>query len=101
MRSNLAKLAFIPFCCVSGSFAFAAQTADGEWARDDGLVRARIANCGGAICATNVWVRNPAGDEKVGDRLEMTLNETTPNHWTGSAFDPQRNSTYSMEMSVE
>ena len=74
--------------------------ADGDWARDDGLIRSHIGVCGGAICATNIWAKNPEGNEKVGDRLVMTLNETATNHWTGSAFDPQRNRTYSMEMNV-
>jgi len=64
------------------------------------LIRTHIAACGGAICATNTWAKNPRGDEKVGDKLVMTLNETEADHWTGSAFDPQRDRTYAMEMSV-
>ena len=73
----------------------------GEWARGDGLVRSRIAPCGASICATNTWTKNPQGDEKVGDRLVMDMHETSHDHWTGSAFDPQRNRTYSMQLSVE
>jgi uncharacterized protein (DUF2147 family) len=71
-----------------------------EWARDDGLVRARIAYCGAAICATNTWVNDTGGDEKVGDKLIMTLARVDPTHWTGTAFDPKRRRDYSMEMSV-
>jgi uncharacterized protein (DUF2147 family) len=82
------------------SGASAAGSANGDWARDDGLIRTHIAACGEAICATNTWAKNPQGDEKVGDKLVMTLNATDPNHWTGSAFDPQRDRSYSMEMSV-
>jgi uncharacterized protein (DUF2147 family) len=85
---------------VACSGAFAASSADGTWARDDGLVKTRIAACGEAVCATNFWAKNPQGDEKVGDKLVMTLKETGTDHWTGSAFDPQRNRTYAMEMSV-
>jgi uncharacterized protein (DUF2147 family) len=81
--------------------AAAAQSPDGVWARDDGLVRARIGPCGGAVCAVNTWVRDPAGSEKIGDRLVMTMQRSSSGHWSGSAFDPQRNVTYSMEMSVE
>jgi len=80
--------------------AAGAGNADGDWARGDGLARTHIAACGGAICATNIWAKNPQGDEKVGNRLIMTLNETGADHWTGSAFDPQRDRTYAMEMSV-
>jgi uncharacterized protein (DUF2147 family) len=77
-----------------------AGNADGDWARDDGLIRTHIAACGNAICATNIWAKNPQGDEKVGDKLVMTLNEAAADHWTGSAFDPQRSRTYAMEMNV-
>jgi uncharacterized protein (DUF2147 family) len=79
----------------------AAQKAYGEWARDDGQVRTRIAPCGKAVCAVNTWAKNPSGDEKAGDRLVMTLNQSGVSHWVGSAFDPQRNSTYSMDISVQ
>jgi uncharacterized protein (DUF2147 family) len=85
----------------TGSSARAAQYGRGNWAREDGLVRAHIAGCGKAVCATNFWVKDPQGDEKVGDKLIMTLTEASPNHWTGEAFDPKRNRIYSMEMSLE
>ncbi len=101
MKAACAK-AFAGFAV--GLFGFSglclAGSADGDWARDDGLIRSRVAPCGAAVCATNIWAKNPQGDEKVGDKLVMTLNEIDANHWTGSAFDPQRNRTYSMEMSV-
>ncbi len=85
----------LALCGASG-----AGNAGGDWARDDGLIRTHIAACGGAICATNTWAKNPRGDEKVGDKLVMTLSETEADHWTGSAFEPQRDRTYVMEMSV-
>ena len=53
-----------------------------------------------ATSATNIWAKNPQGDEKVGNRLIMTLNETGADHWTGSAFDPQRDQTYTMSIRV-
>ena len=80
--------------------ADAAGDANGNWARDDGLIRTHIAVCGKAICATNIWAKNSQGDEKAADKLIMTLSETAANHWAGSAFDPQRNRNYSMEMNV-
>jgi uncharacterized protein (DUF2147 family) len=99
-RSALIRPAVALFGLLAfGGPAFAGS-ADGDWARDDGLIRTRIAACGGAVCATNFWAKNPQGDEKVGDKLVMTLKETAADHWTGSAFDPQRDRTYSMEMSV-
>lgn len=100
MRSALAFGVTVAALVVTALPAFA-QTANGEWARGDGLVRARIAPCGVKLCATNVWVKDPQGSEKVGDQLVMDLHETSAGHWTGSAFDPQRNLTYAMEMTAE
>jgi uncharacterized protein (DUF2147 family) len=77
-----------------------AQSAFGVWARDDGLLRSRIGPCGEQICAVNVWAKDPQGPEKVGDRLLMTLKEESAGHWSGSAFDPQRNLAYSMTIIV-
>jgi uncharacterized protein (DUF2147 family) len=59
----------------------AAASADGVWARDDGLVRSCMGPCCAAVCAVNVWVKDPAGSEKVGDRLVMTMKETGAGHW--------------------
>jgi uncharacterized protein (DUF2147 family) len=83
------------------SHAEAAWTANGEWVRDDGMVRARIARCGGKICAINTWAKDPQGDEKPGDKFIMTLVATDSSHWTGSAFDPRRNISYSVDVSLE
>ena len=99
------RLARTPVIALGGVLtfcgAYAGQTAvDGEWARDDGVLRTHIAACGSDICAVNSWAKNPQGDEKVGDKLIMTLRQTDRDHWTGSAFDPQRNLTYSMDLSV-
>ena len=98
------RLAALPLAAIGGLLALGhargADGADGEWSRDDGLVRARIASCGGAVCATNTWVKNPDGDEKIGDKLVLTLTRTDESHWTGSAFDPKRHLDFSMEMRV-
>jgi uncharacterized protein (DUF2147 family) len=95
-----------PSALVAAAFLGAAQPAlaqsiCGAWARDDGLVRSRIGPCGTQICATNIWVKNTHGPEKAGDRLEMTLKEQSPGHWSGSAFDPQRDLTYAMTLTVD
>jgi uncharacterized protein (DUF2147 family) len=73
---------------------------NGEWARDDGLVRTRLAPCGAKICAVNTWAKGD-GDEKAGDTFVLTLVATDRDHWTGSAFDRKRNLSYSMDMSID
>lgn len=83
---------------VTGSQA-QAQSPSGIWARGDGNARVRIAPCGANICATNTWIRKP-GSEKVGQVLIMKVKKVAAGLWKGSAFDPQRNLTVSMQMKV-
>jgi uncharacterized protein (DUF2147 family) len=97
-RARLALAATIFLCAAQPALA---QSVYGAWARDDGLVRSRIGPCRTQICATNIWVKDPQGPEKAGDRLEMTLKEQRPGRWSGSAFDPQRNLTYAMTLTVD
>lgn len=78
----------------------AAEDLQGAWKRGDGKARVRIAPCGSNVCATNTWVGDPSSGEKVGDRLVMTLKPNGPGSYTGSAFDPQRNMTVSMNIKV-
>ena len=85
---------------LASSAAQAGLKVKGEWARDDGEVRVRLSSCGGKICAVNTWARDPQGQEKAGDRFIMNLVSTDAGHWTGSAFDPQRNLVYTMDVSV-
>jgi uncharacterized protein (DUF2147 family) len=97
-RVNVAVIGLTTFGAAIS--ANAAESVYGEWARDDGQIRTHIAPCGGNICATNTWAKNPQGDEKVGDKLVMTLKATDGERWEGAAFDPQRDRRYSMELSV-
>ncbi len=76
-----------------------AQSPSGIWARGDGNARVRIAPCGANICATNMWIRK-SGSEKVGQVLIMKVKKVAAGLWKGSAFDPQRNLTVSMQMKV-
>lgn len=73
----------------------------GEWARGDGGARVRIAPCGSNICATNTWIKPGIKNEKPGDVLVMTINKKGSGDYNGSAFDPQRNMTFKLSMTVE
>lgn len=79
-----------------------AQTPDisGQWARDDGNARVRIAPCGENICATNTWIRDPGKGEEVGDKIVMTVKPESDSQLSGKGFDPKRNLTYSMTITV-
>lgn len=80
----------------------AAATNDifGTWIREDGAARVRIAICGDAICATNLWIKNPERQgEKVGDRLVFKIVPKEAG-WVGSAYDPQRKLSLSARLKV-
>lgn len=96
MKFLATPVAFFVFVSVLPAMA---QSPLGNWARGDGNARVRIAPCGKNICATNTWIRNP-GSEKVGQVLVMKVRKTREGSYKGSAFDPQRNLTVSMQMKV-
>ncbi len=62
----------------------------GTWLRGDGAARVKMAACGDAICATNIWIKDPVKqNEKVGDRLVFKI-APKGDGWSGSGYDPQR-----------
>ena len=72
----------------------------GKWARGDGKARVRVETCGGSYCAINTWIKPGTKGEKVGDKLVMTLSPSGPSVLKGQAWDPQRNMTYRMTITV-
>jgi uncharacterized protein (DUF2147 family) len=86
-------------CATTGVTAQAADI-DGIWARGDGKAKVRIAPCGADICAVNTWIKPGTPKEKAGDRLVMTIKPEAEGRYAGSAFDPQRNMTYKISVSV-
>ncbi|MCW2274501.1 DUF2147 domain-containing protein [Rhodoblastus acidophilus] len=65
----------------------------GEWKRTDGRSRIRMANCGGAVCGTITWLRDPNSPARVGQQVFSGLTRTAEG-WTGSAFNPEDGKTY-------
>ena len=72
----------------------------GVWMRDDGNARVEIAPCGDDICATNVWIGDTSKGEEPGDRLIMSLAPQSGDTLAGTAYDPKRDRTYSMTLTV-
>jgi len=93
-KSALAVAAFLT--AVESS---AASELFGQWQRGDGNVRIRIDSCGAALCATNTWVRDQSGREKVGEKLIFSI-ARQDDGWAGSAYDPQRKLTVSTRLKV-
>lgn len=100
IRASLLALAIFGFS--AGIRAGGANGPDiiGNWTRQDGETLIRISPCGDAICAVNTWVRDPNGDEKLGDTLMMTMKPKSPTALSGRAYDKRRDRTYSMSISV-
>ncbi|MBW6424148.1 DUF2147 domain-containing protein [Rhizobium sp. XQZ8] len=88
------------------TFAFCLATSatagdmNGEWARGDGNAKVRVAPCGSDVCATNTWIKPGTPKEKVGDKLVMTIKPTSNDGYSGTAFDPQRDLTYKMTVTI-
>jgi uncharacterized protein (DUF2147 family) len=82
--------------------AAVAGDAKGEWARDDGKAKVRIASCGGeALCGAISWLRDPNSDPgKVGQQVFFDMKPKGDNIWTGSAFNPEDGKTYSGKMTL-
>jgi uncharacterized protein (DUF2147 family) len=78
----------------------AAADMDGVWMRDDGNARVRIAPCGGKTCATNLWIRDTSKGEAPGDRLIMSVKRSSDTEFSGTAYDPKRGLTYSVDVTL-
>lgn len=74
---------------------------DGQWARGDGNAKVRVASCGSDICATNTWIKPGTRSEKTGDKLVMSIKPTSGGVYSGTAFDPQRDLTYKITVTVK
>ncbi len=72
----------------------------GVWMRGDGNARVEIAPCGDKICATNLWIGEGSNGEAVGDKLVMTLAPQSDTALKGTAYDPKRDSTYAITITV-
>jgi uncharacterized protein (DUF2147 family) len=93
--------AFAGICIAFVQMAGAeAADMDGVWSRDDGNARVRVAPCGEKTCATNVWIRDTSKGEAPGDQLVMSLKRSSNTEFSGTAYDPKRGLTYSIDVTV-
>jgi uncharacterized protein (DUF2147 family) len=73
----------------------------GEWARDDGKAKVRLASCGGdAICGSISWLRDKNDPGKVGQQVFFDMKPSGDNAWAGRAFNPEDGKTYSGKMTM-
>ncbi len=86
---------------LSGLAVAHAAEIDGQWARGDGNAKVRIAPCGSDICAVNTWIKPGTPKEKEGDKLVMSIKPGDDGVYSGTAFDPQRDLTYKLTVTVK
>lgn len=60
---KLARFAFAAVAMLSMSEAARAADPAGTWLTENGRSRVRIADCGGALCGTVVWLKEPNDPE--------------------------------------
>lgn len=97
MRRMMGASAFLLVAFATGVHA---APIDGQWARGDGNAKVRIAACGKNICAVNTWIKPGTPTEKAGDKLIMTIKPGADGVYSGDAFDPQRDLTYRITVTV-
>lgn len=101
---------------LSSSLALAGQP-EGIWLSEDGDTKVRVANCGGKLCGTVVWLKHPT-DSKTGKpktdilnpdpakrsrpmlglQVVLGLAPNGPNKWSGQIYNADDGKTYSAHM---
>lgn len=104
--------------CLSN--AALAASAEGVWLSEDGGTKVNLADCGGKLCGTVVWLKEP-NDEKTGrpktDKLNpdpskrarpllglRVVDGLTPNgsdNWAGRIYNADDGHTYQASMKVQ
>ena len=74
---------------------------NGEWLNADGKAKVRFSNCGGAVCGTISWLKDPKdGSARIGQQVFFDMKPSGDNAWKGSAFNPDDGRTYSGKVSL-
>ena len=83
-------LALVVFAPAAGIAApTASPTPIGRWDREDGLGGIRIDRCGDALCGFVIWLRDPNGPSRIGERVLYDMRQTAADTWSGSAHNPE------------
>jgi uncharacterized protein (DUF2147 family) len=116
-RSRFAGLALTAFLFAQP--ALAADDATGTWLTQAGDAKVKVAKCGGGLCGTIVWLRQPmdtdtgkpAVDNKNPDRALATrpilglqlfeaMRPDGPNRWSGRIYNADDGQSYQSHISV-
>ena len=109
----------VAFCDVTPARAQAGSGPDGVWLTQAGDAKIRVSRCGGGICGTVVWLKDPidpaTGKPQVDDKnpnpalanhpiIGLTLfsgmRPAGPNKWSGKIYNADDGKTYASSISV-
>ncbi len=86
---------------LANSAALSAETPlHGKWMREDRNALVTVGPCGRQLCATNTWIGETSWNEEVGDRLVLTLEQSSDGALTGEGYDPKRDLTVKVRLEV-
>jgi uncharacterized protein (DUF2147 family) len=100
MPTGLRRISAVLCLALAQTARAAAADMDGVWMRDDGNARVQIAPCGDKTCATNLWIRDRSKGEAPGDQLIMSVKQSSDTEFSGTAYDPKRGMSYSVDVTV-
>ncbi|OYU49444.1 MAG: hypothetical protein CFE31_08140 [Rhizobiales bacterium PAR1] len=100
MRIQASRLAYVAVALSFGAFTAQAADPSGVYLRDTGASKVRIAKCGEAYCGSLVWLKDPNGPAKVGQRIFYDMKPAGEDKWEGKAFNPEDGKTYSGKMTL-
>jgi uncharacterized protein (DUF2147 family) len=96
-----------------GSGAALAADPSGMWLPQNGASRIRLADCGGALCGTIVWLKEPNGDNGkpktdqnnsdqskrsrplIGVQIVLGMKPAGTDKWSGQVYNAEDGKTYS------
>jgi|tagenome__1003787_1003787.scaffolds.fasta_scaffold18903090_1 uncharacterized protein (DUF2147 family) len=108
------SFAGVAFLALAGSGSALAADPNGTWLTQTGTSRIRVADCGGALCGTIVWLKEPNDAETgkpktdknnadaskrsrplIGTQIVLGMKPAGTDKWTGQVYNAEDGKTYS------
>ncbi|NVN87773.1 MAG: DUF2147 domain-containing protein [Rhodopseudomonas sp.] len=118
-RPGLILASLLALLAAPAAMAQSAASPHGTWLTQAGDAKVRVSRCGGAICGTVVWLRDPIDpatgkpqiDDKnsnpklakrpiIGLRIFGDMKPAGPNKWSGHIYNADDGNTYASNISV-
>jgi uncharacterized protein (DUF2147 family) len=108
------SFAVVALLALAGSGSALAADPNGTWLTQTGTSRIRVADCGGALCGTIVWLKEPNDAETgkpktdknnadaskrsrplLGTQIVLGMKPAGADKWTGQVYNAEDGKTYS------